>query len=56
MEKQLGWASKLGRTESLGISKVGQTVLASDEILDLAPDCQLFVGKTQKMDNGLCVA
>ena len=28
MEKQLGWASKLGRAESLGISKVGQTVLA----------------------------
>ena len=28
MEKQLGWASKLGRTESLGISKVCQTVLA----------------------------
>ena len=28
MEKQLGWAHKLGRAESLGISKVGQTVLA----------------------------
>ena len=28
MEKQLGWAPKLGRAESLGISKVGQTVLA----------------------------
>ena len=28
MEKQLEWASKLGRPESLGISKVGQTVLA----------------------------
>ena len=28
MEKQLGWACKLGVTESLGISKVCQTVLA----------------------------
>ena len=28
MEKQFGWAHKLGGAESLGISKVGQTVLA----------------------------
>ena len=28
MEKQLGWAHKLGGMESLGISKVGGTVLA----------------------------
>ena len=28
MEKQLGWAHKLGGMESLGISRVGQTVLA----------------------------
>ena len=28
MEKQLGWAHKLGGIESLGISKVGQTMLA----------------------------
>ena len=28
MEKQLGWACKLGGVESLGISKAGQTVLA----------------------------
>ena len=28
MEKQLGWAHKLGGAESLGISKAGQTVLA----------------------------
>ena len=28
MEKQLGWTNKLGGKESLGISKVGQTVLA----------------------------
>ena len=28
MEKQLGWACKLGGAESLGISKEGQTVLA----------------------------
>ena len=28
MEKQLGWAYKLGGAESLGISKAGQTVLA----------------------------
>ena len=27
-KKQLGWACKLGGEESLGISKVGQTVLA----------------------------
>ena len=27
MEKQLGWAHKLGGAESLRISKVGQTVL-----------------------------
>ena len=27
MEKQLGWACKLGGAESLGISKEGQTVL-----------------------------
>ena len=27
-EKLLGWAHKLGGAESLGISKVGQTVLA----------------------------
>ena len=28
VEKQLGWAGKLGEAESLGISKAGQTVLA----------------------------
>ena len=28
MEKPLGWACKLGGAESLGISKVGQTVVA----------------------------
>ena len=28
MEKQLGWACKLSGAESLGISKVGQMVLA----------------------------
>ena len=28
MEKQFGWAHKLGGTESLGISKMGQIVLA----------------------------
>ena len=28
MEKQLGWACKLGGTEPLGTSKVGQKVLA----------------------------
>ena len=28
MEKQLGWACKLGGAESLGISMVGQTVLS----------------------------
>ena len=29
MGKQLGWTSTLGGTECLGISKTGQTVLAS---------------------------
>ena len=28
VEKQLGWAHKLGGVESLGISKTGQTMLA----------------------------
>ena len=28
MEKKLGWTHKLGGTESLGISRMGQTVLA----------------------------
>ena len=28
VEKQLWWASKLGGTESLGISRAGQTVLS----------------------------
>ena len=28
MEKQLGWAYKLGGAESLGISKAGETMLA----------------------------
>ena len=28
MERQLGWVHKFGGAESLGISKVGQTVLA----------------------------
>ena len=28
MEKKHGWANKLGGAESLGISKVGQIVLA----------------------------
>ena len=28
IEKQLGWAHKLGGVESLGISKTGQTMLA----------------------------
>ena len=27
MEKQVGWAGELGRAESLGVSKAGQTVL-----------------------------
>ena len=46
MEKQLGWACKLGGVESLEISKVGQTVLVSqvDGILDTAPVCWLCGG------------
>ena len=42
MEKQLGWAHTLGRAESLGISKVGQTVLAwLMESQIMAPACGL---------------
>ena len=40
MEKQLGWAHKLGGEDSLGISRVGQTVLVTsqvDGVSDMAP-------------------
>ena len=49
MEKQLGWAHKLDGVESLGISKVRQTVLAVfDGASDMAPACQLCGGKVRK--------
>ena len=45
-EKQLGWASKLGGVESLGISKVGQTVVARlMESQDMAAAWQLCAGR-----------
>ena len=45
VEKQLGWARKLGRVESLGISKAGQTVLAR---LMESPACWLCGGGLSK--------
>ena len=55
IEKQLGWAHKLGGTESLGISKVDETaVTQADGVSDMAPACWLSVGRAQKRDNGLC--
>ena len=40
-EKQLGWSHKLGGVESLGISRVGQTVGQGDGVSNMAPACQL---------------
>ena len=46
LEKQLRWALKLGGAESLGISKVGQTVLAKlMGVSDMTPACQLGGGR-----------
>ena len=54
MEKQPGWACKLGGAELLGISKVGQTVLA------MLMESQIWYQPTgsvgrrlQQRDNGL---
>ena len=46
MERQLGWAHKLGGTESLAISRAGQTVLARL--------VEALGGWAQRWDNGLC--
>ena len=43
MEKQLGWALKLGGAESLGISKAGVCVSQVDGVSDMAPACWLCV-------------
>ena len=44
MEKQLGWAHKLGGMKPLGVSRVGLSQV--DGISDMAPACWLcgFVG------------
>ena len=58
MEKQLGWACKLGGVESLENSMSGQTVLAmlmESQILHNLPPLGLFEGGTQKRDNSLCL-
>ena len=41
MEKELGWACKLGGVECLVISKVGQTASQLDGASDMAPACLL---------------
>ena len=41
MEKQLGWAHKLGGAESLRISKADQTVSRVDGVSNMALACQL---------------
>ena len=55
MEKQLGWTHKLGWVESLGMSKVGQTVLARLMEFQLWHSLFLWLcaGRVQKMENGL---
>ena len=50
VEKQLGWAHKLGGTESQGISRAGQTVLAR---LMGVSDMALCGERVQERDNGL---
>ena len=57
MEKQLGWAHKLGEGKSLGISKAGQTVLVSlmeFQIWHLPAGSVALGERVQKSDNGLC--
>ena len=44
MEKQLGWVHKLSGEESLGISKVGQTVLARLMESQVPHQFAIFVG------------
>ena len=58
MEKQLGWACKLGGIESLGITRVGQTVLAKlteSQIWHQPAGCVVLWGRVQKRVNGLCL-
>ena len=48
MEKQFGWAHKLGRVESLGISKAHQKVLArlmGSQMWHQLPGSVALVGK-----------
>ena len=58
MEKWLGWAHKLGGTESLGFSMVGQTVLSrlkESQVWHQSPgSVAVLGGRVQKRDNGLC--
>ena len=57
MEKQLGWAYKLGGAESLGISKVGQTVLARLMESQIWHHFAVFVALCREgsdTDNDLC--
>ena len=57
MEKQLGWACKLGGVESMGTSNTSQTVLATlmeSQIWQQPPGCWLSGVWAQKRDNGLC--
>ena len=41
MERQLGWAHKLGGTESQAISRVGQTVSQADGGSNIISTCQV---------------
>ena len=56
MEKQLGWAYKLGGIDPLWISKVSHTVLArlmESQIWHQPTGSEL--GRAQQRDNGLCL-
>ena len=53
LEKQLGWAQKLGGAESLGISKAGQTSVSQfDGVSDMAPACWLCVWRGEDSEKG----
>ena len=56
MEKQLGWGHTLDVSESLGISKVGQTVLTrlmESQYVTSLQALWLCGVRAQKKDNGL---
>ena len=55
MEKQLGWACKLGGMEPLRISSVGPSVSQLHGVSNMAPACWLCVCEVsvQKRDSGL---